>query len=166
MEYESRHTKKRKHEVSTENSCIRPVSKSAAAPTASANGPGTADPSELEGKTLHEWLEFVSTTELKLHTLNTEVDELDEKWIGYAAVDMLETLEHIFHPVRTDLRDKMAGKCNNLSDLIAFLPSFRKAINRKIADIEHLVKATKTVNDTSAIDLMLDGTSYPYPLGY
>ena len=141
------------------------MSKSAAAPTASANGPGTADPSELEGKTLHEWLEFVSTTELKLHTLNTEVDEL-EKWIGYAAVDMLGTLEHIFHPVRTDLRDKMAGKCNNFSDCIAFLPSFRKAINRKIADIEHLVNATKTVNDTSAIALMMDETSYPYPLRY
>ena len=81
------------------------MSNSAAAPTASANGPGTADPSELEGKTLHEWLEFVSTTELKLDTLNTEVDELG-RWIGYAAVDMLETVERIFHPVRTDLREQ------------------------------------------------------------
>ena len=92
-------------------------------------------------------------------------DELDEEWIGYAAVDMLETLEHIFHPVTKDLRDKMAGKCNNFSDCIAFLPSFRKAINRKIADIEHLVNATKTVNDTSALDQMLDETSYPYEWG-
>ena len=141
------------------------MSNSAAAPTASANGPGTADPSELERQRLHEWLEFVSTTELKLNTLKTEVDELGD-WIGYAAVDMLGTLENIFHPVRRDVRETMAGTCNNFSDVIAFLPSFRKAINTKIADIEHLVKATKTVNDTSAVDLMMDETSYPYPLGY
>ena len=116
-------------------------------------------------KTLEEWKEFLDIAGLKLTTLDAEAFKKGE-WITPFVKDDMDWLEGVLGDLEHKLYSALMNRyCKDFSDFIAFLPSFRKAINRKIADIEHLVKATKTVNDTSAIDLMMDETSYPYELG-
>ena len=57
MEYQSRHTKKRKHEALTEETVEDKPS-----PEAKTSGSGTADPDEMfpeQSKTLNEWKKFM-----------------------------------------------------------------------------------------------------------
>ena len=119
-------------------------------------------------KTLEEWKEFLDISGLKLTTLEAEASELGE-WITPFVKDDLDWLDAVLNDVEYKLYSALLksyrenrrcerndfSDCNDFSDFIAFLSSFKEVFNRKIADVDHLVNG----NQGSPIGLMLEATA-------
>ena len=136
------HTSKRKHEVVSEDT-TRGKPKVKAARKVNASGPGVADPNQLDPEqesTPSEWTVFMIMSEGKLIKLKQEIDQLGP-WIPQVAKDGRDVLEILLQDVKKAGFDPITGECKDFSNFLAFMYSFEKMFNRRIAETENLVQA-------------------------
>ena len=156
-QYKSRHNaresrrKKRTHEVISEDT-TRGKPKVKAARKVNASGPGVADPNQLDpeqGSTPSEWTAFMEMSEIRLIELRLEIDDLGP-WIPQVAKDRWDMLEVLLQDVKKTRFEPITGECKNFSNIKAFMYSFEKMFNRRIAEIENLVQAAKASRSESS----------------
>ena len=106
-------------------------------------------------------MKFVNYSRLKRVRVEKEVVELG-KYMGRVQVLInLDFLDVMLKDVQDALwvvlfQSHRVDIVREFSDFLSFMSTFKKAHDEAIADIEHLVKATKTVSGRSAIMLMLE----------
>ena len=80
---------------------------------------------------------------VKLTVLEAEAFELGE-WITLFVKGDMDWLDAVLKDLEHKLCSALKNRyCNDFSDFIAFLPSVKKVLNRKIADIDNLVNGTQ-----------------------
>ena len=145
------HTKKRTHEVISEDT-TRGKPKAKRARKANASGPGVADPNQLDPEqesTPSEWTVFMIMSEGKLIKLKQEIDQLGP-WIPQVAKDGRDVLEILLQDVKKAGFDPITGEVMDFSNFKAFMYSFEKMFKRRIAEIENLVEAAEASRSKSS----------------
>ena len=88
-------------------------------------------------------------SEGKLIKLKQEIDKLGP-WIPQVAKDRRGMLEILLQDVKKAGFDPITGECKDFSNFKAFMYSFEKMFNRRIAEIENLVQAAKASRSKSS----------------
>ena len=106
-------------------------------------------------------MQIGNDSRLKRVRVEKEVVELG-KYMGQAQVLInLDFLDAMLKDVHDALwvvlfQSHRVDIVHEFSDFLSFLSTFKKVYDDAIADIEHLVKATKTVRESSALELMME----------
>ena len=144
MEYQSRHTKKRKHEALTEETVEDKPS-----PEAKTSGSGTADPDEMfpeQEKPLNGWKKFMNTSWEKWVLLYMKITDLDE-WIHPIVKHNLNCLKGHLEDVEATCFDPHTGEC----DSIIRITSFKELFKTRIREIEKLVNRAEFARDKTSL---------------
>ena len=111
-----------------------------------------ADPNQLDpeqGSTPSEWTAFMEMSEIRLIELKLEIADLGP-WIPQVAKDRWDMLEVLLQDVKKTGFEPITGECKNLSNIKAFMYSFEKMFNRRIAEIENIVQAAAASRSKSS----------------
>ena len=105
-------------------------------------------------------MEYVNDSRHKRVRVENEVIMLG-KSTGRAALINMDFLDAMLKDVHDALwvalfQSHRVDIVHEYSDFLSFTSTFKKQYDEAIADIEHLVKATKTVRESSALEIMLE----------